>query len=247
MGTRWLSLCAAVTMFGCSTEPDPVTVGALTITTHDPTRIAGTYTDGLADATFEVVDRGAIEVDLTLGDLVVHGVYDQAAGTTRLSAPSVIFDQFQIDLVRALESELADALAADEPSAVDRVLVGFVSYLTDYEAGLAWIDVDLQAQRSIQGIGCGTTCRTLYRSCGGSYVKTTGIRSPNCKGRCGAGCGNARSGGWNVWSMDCAEHDYHLGPLGDCADDTAWGPTYSCGYSGSETCAGCNCSDGPSC
>ncbi|MGZ5970780.1 MAG: hypothetical protein ACXWP4_24080, partial [Polyangiales bacterium] len=78
---------------------------------------------------------------------------------------------------------------------------------------------------------------------GKTFYLQTGINSPNCKGRCGAGCGSARTGGSNTWTMDCAEHDYHIGPLSDCTDDaTLDGNHVKCGYSGGEWCASnCGC------
>lgn len=224
-------------------SPAPIQQG-LTLTTYTDKLISGVYDDGLTAAAIrsnEVAD-GIVVSQVTVGELVYTLTVDYNRGQLELVSPPAAANREQVAALHALEAELG-FIAEDNANNVVHTLRAIATLLSEVAAGEVFPTVQSSINRSVVNIGCGNTCRTLYGgSC--SPYKQTGQNSDNCKGRCGAGCDNARSGGNNKWTMDCAEHDYQIGPLGDVTDDVASASNVSCSGTGCFWATNCNSADG---
>lgn len=235
--------------------PSPTTQQGLVLSTYTNDEITGQYSDGVV--TMQVSSR-ALGADIALAqisldDLDFKLTVDYGQGTADFANPSVAVNREQVTALRAFETELGfiDAPGKDLTN-VERAIHSAAALLSNAAAGEILPNVHAVSTRSWQSINSGNYCYTLYgtpgyggSSGGCTVVKQTGRDSDNCKGRCGAGCNTAHSGGYNTWTMDCAEHDYQIGPLGDCVDDTALAPSVytsggSCFHSSS-------CSDADNC
>ncbi len=246
--------CGAVALLasGCGNAGSAQPGGAgLTLATFSDTEIVGSYSDSVTTLEFTSHETapGVVVAEVGSGDASITINVDYNEGVVDTAGSEATFTPEAVEALAALESELLAVLSTEEDAPrVEAALGSLASMASDADAGERFPSVRGVSDRGWVTISCSNVCRTLYRSCGGSYVKQTGISSPNCKGRCGAGCGDARSSGKNVWSMDCAEHDYHLGPFADCADDYTFANKTSCTYSPAEYCAtNCSCTTGPGC
>jgi hypothetical protein len=246
---------------GAGGDPAPTTESqqqqGLALTTYTATSIVGEYRDSVVTIALSSQEsaQGIVVTEITTADLVYRLTVDYTRGTLEFVSPTTPANREQVTGLRALEDALA-FLAKDSKSLtpVENTLRGAATLLSDSAAGEALPPiVQATTNRSIVNIGCGNYCRTLYgtagyggSSSGCTPYKQTGQNSDNCKGRCGAGCGGTRTGSSDQWTMDCAEHDYQIGPWSDCTDDVLFASTASCG-----THAGCfhasNCSSADNC
>jgi hypothetical protein len=238
----WLGLIA------CTGESEaPTSEQGLSLSTYTDKLIVGAYDDNVIHVDLESreISDGVVVTTVTVDQLVFTLTVDYGSSEINLANPSASPNREQIAALHALENELAFMTTEDKSMTdVESTLVGLGTLLSDALAGEVLPSIQTTMNRlSTENIGASNTCRTLYGgSC--SPYKQTGRDSDNCKGRCGAGCGSAHSGGNNKWTMDCAEHDYGIGPFGDCVNDAVDGANYytsggSCFFAGN-----CNSSDG---
>ncbi len=242
-----LGLSMVVGACGAEGTPGPQE-SQLHIATHTATTFQGDFDDGVARIAFhaEETSQNVVHLQLTTAvrTLSVDANFD--TGTIRGTGAETALTQEELDAFVALDAELA-TVVGDRATPAERVMTGWATFMTQAVPGVAWQDVHAQSARGWVNIGAGDSCRTLYGDSAHGYCtpyKQTGLNSPNCKGRCGAGCGSAHTGGNNKWTMDCAEHDYMIGPFGDCADDATFAANvYTSG--GTPYCASnCSCADG---
>ncbi len=232
-----------------SGEPPPAIEHGLKLGTYTATSINGAYRDGVVSVTLssqEIAD-GIVVTQVTMADLVYKLTVDYNRSELEFISPTVAADREQVTALRALEGELA-FIAQDGKSLTnaERTLHTAATLLSNAAPGeLLPTAIQATGNRGWVDIGCGNSCRTLYGSSCSPY-KQTGQSSDNCKGRCGAGCGSARSGSADKWTMDCAEHDYVIGPFGDTLDDASFAHSVSCGSNGSCFHAS-NCSSADGC
>lgn len=252
-GPAW-ALCAVLAMTaGCGDGGGGSVVGAngLTLETFTDTDIVGTYSDSVTTLQFAAhqTGDGVVVAEVGAGDTKLSVETDYNAGEVTTDGSNSAFNPEETEALQALEIELQAVLSGEEEAPrVEAALRSASTMASEATPGEAFPSVTGVSDRGWVTIGCSNMCRTLYRSCGGSYYKQTGVSSPNCKGRCGAGCGDARSNGYNAWTMDCAEHDYNIGPFGDCVDDYSFAGQAKCTYSPAEYCAtNCACTTGPGC
>ena len=232
----------------CTGEADtapPIEQG-LSFSTYTDKLIVGAYDDNVIHVDLESRETSdsIVVTTVTVDELVYALTVDYGSGEINLASPSVSANREQIAALHALEAQLAFMATEDAASTnVESTLHAVGTLLSDSVSGEVLPSLRTTMNRSIENIGPSNTCRTLYGSSCSPY-KQTGRDSDNCKGRCGAGCGSAHSGGNNHWTMDCAEHDYGIGPFGDCVDDEVSGANYytsggSCFWAGN-----CNSADG---
>jgi len=228
-----------------SDAPAPVEPG-LSLRTYTDKQIVGAYDDNVIHVDLESTETsaGVVVVTVTVDQLIYTLTVDYGTGEIDFVNPTAPANREQIAALRALEGELAFMTSEGQVMTdVESALHGVGTLLSDAAAGEVLPSIRTTMNRSISNIGPSNTCRTLYGgSC--SPYKQTGRDSDNCKGRCGAGCNTAHTGGYNKWTMDCAEHDYGIGPAGDCTDDIMSGANYwssggSCFWAGN-----CNSADG---
>jgi hypothetical protein len=238
----WLGLTA------CTGDVEPPTSveQGLSLSTYSDKLVVGAYDDHVVHVDLEsrATSDGVVVTTMTMDQLVFTLTVDYGSGEIDYANPSVSPNREQIAALRALEGELAFMTAEDKSiTEVESTLVALATFVSDAAAGEVLPSIRTSMNRVIANIGGGNSCRTLYGgSC--SPYKQTGRDSDNCKGRCGAGCNTAHTGGNNKWTMDCAEHDYGIGPLGDCADDSVSGTNY---YTSGGSCfwaTNCNSADG---
>jgi hypothetical protein len=238
----WLGLTA------CTGEADaPVSIEqGLSLSTYTDNHIVGAYDDNVIHVDLEsrASSDSVVVTTVTVDELVYTLTVDYGNGEIDFANPNVAPNREQIAALHALEGELVFMAAEDKSiTDVEATLHAMGTLLSDAAAGEVLPSIRTTMNRSIVNIGASNSCRTLYGgSC--SPYKQTGRDSDNCKGRCGAGCGSAHTGGNNKWTMDCSEHDYGIGPLGDCTDDAVSGTNYytsggSCFWAGN-----CNSADG---
>lgn len=233
----------------CANTPvDPVGQEStgLSLTTYTDDLIIGVYDDGVvtAELTSTQLADGVVVAEVTIGELSFKLTVDNDLGEGAYANPTVAPNGEQVAALRALESQLGFLTNDGEATTtVEQALVSLATVLSESKAGEVLPTVQFAAERGWVNIGCSNSCRTLYGSCGTNPYKQTGTGSDNCKGRCGAGCDNARSGGSHKWTMDCAEHDYQIGPLGDTLDDATGAANYNCS-SGCFWASNCNSADG---
>ena len=256
-----VSALTALTLTACGAAPDAETEKAsttnvaqgLTLKVQTDTELSGTFTDGVITLTFSSIAIGekVHQARVSSGPRTIEYTVNSATAELEYTSGHVALDAEEVEAVKALDIALGSLRNTKEPSEYTRpeqILFSMMDLATESRPGEVVPVIKKIFTRSVTNIGCSNTCRTIYGSsaCGKgglTYYKQTGINSPNCKGRCGGGCGDARSNGATRWTMDCAEHDYHVGPLGDCADDAAFTNTsVRCGTTSSEYCAtNCSC------
>lgn len=261
MNARHILLSAALSfaVAGCGgaqgdTGSTTEAAQGLIFTVQTDTELAGTFSDGIVALSFsaKAIADGVYQARVSTGERTFEYTYNPTTAELEYTSGRVAFNAEEVALVQAFDiafGVIRNAKESTEYTQPEATMISLLTLATESQPGEVVPFIHKVLTRSITNIGCSNTCRTLYGSSecgkgGNTYYKQTGINSPNCKGRCGGGCGDARSNGSTRWTMDCAEHDYHLGPLNDCADDSAGGTGIRCGYTSSEWCAG-NCSCQP--
>lgn len=244
---RNLALVVLLTACTQGAEAPAPSEQGLALTTYTDTLIIGAYDDNVVHVAIESRETsdGVVVATVTIDELVISLTVDSVTSEIDFAAPTSAPNREQVAALRALESEAAFMnTEGAEPTGVERTLQAIAILASDMVVGEALPSIRTTMNRlSTENIGASNSCRTLYGgSC--SPYKMTGRDSDNCKGRCGAGCGSAHTGGNNKWTMDCAEHDYGIGPFGDCINDATDGANY---YTSGGSCywaSNCNSSDG---
>jgi hypothetical protein len=263
MTTRHLILAAALTLAttACGAAPGgetgestttSETAQGLKFTVQTETELAGTFADGVVTLSFssKAISDGVFQARVSTGERTFEYTYNTKTAELEYTSGHVAFNAEEVAAIQAFDiafGVVRNAKESEEYTKPESTMISLLTLATESQPGEVVPVIVKVITRSITNIGCSNTCRTLYGSSecgkgGNTYYKQTGINSPNCKGRCGGGCGDARSNGSTRWTMDCAEHDYHVGPLNDCADDATGGTGIRCGYTSSEFCAtNCSC------
>jgi hypothetical protein len=237
-------------MTACTDDPVPQTgtEEALSFSTYTGNLIAGSYDDGVThiDLDSREIAPGVITTTITLDTLSYTKTKDVNTNTIAFENPLTAASTEQTAALHSLEDALSLLVDADDsaPTDVALSLHAMASMLSDWPAGeVRPPSVEVTMNRDIVNISPNNYCRTLYGdSC--SPYKMTGKNSDNCKGRCGGGCNTARSGGYNRWTMDCAEHDYGINSWWDATDDWDHATLQYSSGGGCYFATNCNSSDG---
>jgi hypothetical protein len=220
-------LMAMALMVGCEDGADPVTAGGpsgFEVKEHTERVLEVAYDDGVVQLRLRSEEQAGVGVvEVHLGDLVLGVDLDHDRGTATTWGPREAIGQEMLDALAVVETALNTLWPETvAPTRTEQALLGAIAMISEMAPGVPWTPISVVNDRGWVNISNGDYCRSLWNS-NGSYWdwRHTGKRSYNCKGACGAGCNYLRA-----WTMDCAEHDYGIGPFGDAVDDFSFAPLY---------------------
>lgn len=230
--------CGSPDLTTLSDEPAPLEDSALFVDERTPERISGRFTAADRDVELASVSTEpfAGEVTLQLGSLRYSLRYDYVARRVQSDGQGGAIDRDSQRLLGAALEEVTDYLGQSNPELAlhEQMLHAGLAMLQE-SAGMALEPMTFEIEPSLvekslgnDGVSCIKRDQTYAASYdhGSTVVLDRPIvaDSSECNGRCGPTCTQLTP--WNMWTLDCLEHD---ACCGETSDDSCWTPLGECG------------------
>ena len=223
-----VGVALAFASVACVAPDEPAPDQGLTITSHLPSELQGSFAAGDQRVEFSVIEVAPSVYDFSesFGELVITTHLDRTRGEGWYDFSNATLSDQQVAIVQSLNEALGKAVAEDyELTMIEDLLLRQTSYLASAPRNKQMPTFTFAMTQSVEYLSCYCSVQYIGDINGVQQYAPAGqgwgcdYNWNGCQGRCGVGCGPDNTylhinwshweyhKGSGVYSKDCAMHD----------------------------------------